>query len=289
MNKSISIIIPSFNRSVRILSNAVESVFRQDYPISEIIVVDDNYDNPYLSKSIEEFCISNKLIYIQSHGIGASGARNCGINIASGEYIAFLDDDDEWLPQKIKAQMNLFSRPNIGLVYCRGYTTTINANGEISQGYYATDRYYKTKVTYDDLLMRNYIGTTTQIIIKKDILKKLGGFDETLPSRQDYDLCLRVSRKYQCVGSNQHLFIHHIHDKGQITDDPRRNIVGYQMLLRKYKKDIRSINDAYLGFCYRIARCAHAGQIYPIFIKYMILACLNNPLKICESIKKCFK
>lgn len=288
MNDPVSVVIPSYHRTVNTLSRAVKSVWRQKYPILEIIVVDDNRDDPALSNAIKAFCFDHQLKYILSGGIGGSGARNCGIDAASGKYIAFLDDDDEWLPDKLSVQMALFTSPCIGLVYSRGYTVTTKTDGTVSQEFYSTDRYYKAEVSYRDLLIKNYIGTTTQIIVRRDILQKLGGFDESLPSRQDYDLCLRVAREYCCVGADQYLFIHYLHNGGQITADPHRNMVGYQMLLHKYRNDIRRVKDAYRGFCYRIARCARIDRSYAIFAKYVLLALLDSPFRACETLQMCF-
>lgn len=288
MNDSVSVVIPSYHRTINILSRAVESVQRQDYPIWEIIVVDDNRDDLALSNAIKAFCLDHQLKYIFSGGIGGAGARNCGINAASGEYIAFLDDDDEWLPNKLKAQMALFTSPDIGLVYSRGYTVTIKTDGTVSREFYSTDRYYKTTVSYQDLLIKNYIGTTTQIVVRRVILQRLGGFDASFPSRQDYDLCLRVAKEYCCVGADQYLFIHYLHNGGQITADPHRNMVGYQMLLYKYRNDIRRVENAYRGFCYRIARYARIDRSYAVFAKYLLLALLDSPFRACETIKKCF-
>lgn len=289
MNDSVSVVIPSYHRTTSILSKAVESVRRQKYPILEIIVVDDNIDDLNLSTAIKAFCLDHQLKYILAGGIGAAGARNCGINAASGKYIAFLDDDDEWLPDKLVVQMALFTSPDIGLVYSRGYTVTIENNGTSSQKFYSTDRYYKVAVSYRDLLIKNYIGTTTQIVVRRDILQRLGGFDESLPSRQDYDLCLRVAKEYRCVGADRHLFIHYLHNEGQITADPHRNMIGYQMLLYKYRDDIHRVEDSYRGFCYRIARYARMNRSYTVFAKYVLLALLDSPFSARETIKKCFQ
>lgn len=287
MNYSVSVIIPSYHRTIDILSRAVESVQRQEYPILEIIIVDDNENGSILSKSIKAFCFTHQLKYIQSGGIGGAGARNCGANAALGEYIAFLDDDDEWLPEKLKVQLALFTSADIGLVYSRGYTVTVKADGTIFREHYATDQYYKTEVRYGDLLAKNYIGTTTQIVVRRDILQTIGGFDETLPSRQDYDLCLRVAKNYRCVGADHYLFIHYLHNDGQITSNPHTNMVGYRMLLHKYQKDIRRVDGAYRGFCYRIARCARADRSYVVLIMYTFLALLDDPFCASETIKKC--
>lgn len=289
MNYSVSVVIPSYHRTIETISRAVTSVRQQNYPVLEIIIVDDNEKDHALSMAIKMYCHNNCLKYIHSGGLGGSGARNRGISAASGDYIAFLDDDDEWLPDKLSMQMSLFSSTDIGLVYSRGYTVTEKSDGTIVKSPYATEQYYKTSVSYADLLCKNYIGTTSQIVVRRDAVQKLGGFDETLPSRQDYDLCLRIAKEYTCIGADQHLFIHYIHNNGQITADPHTNMVGYQRLLQKYKSDIRLVEGAYRRFCYRIARCARKNRSYVTFFRYFLLALLDSPSHAIETIKKCFQ
>lgn len=286
MKNLISVIIPTYCRSISMLHTAVQSVKEQHEPVYEIIIVDDNNDR-LLSKSIFSYCQKNNLIYISSGNVGAAAARNVGINIAKGTYIAFLDDDDTWLPDKLSMQMPLFSSSNIGLVYSRGYTVKADEYGNILRVPYATDSYFKTEVNYKDLLQQNYIGTTTQLIVKKTALIQINGFDEFLPSRQDYDLCLRIAKQYRCIGVNEYLFIHNIHDEGQITANAITNMKGYLILFQKYKYDIYQITDAPRKWCYRITRNALYGKSYAVFFKYLFRAILYNPLKIKETIKKC--
>lgn len=288
MKDFISAVIPTFCRTINMLNNAVQSVKKQTVPVYEIIIVDDNRDNS-LSEKISLYCQENDLIYIASGNVGAAAARNIGINIAKGDYIAFLDDDDIWLPNKLLLQMPLFLNSDTGLVYSRGYTTKLNDQGIALQIPYATDRYYKMEVRYEDLLEKNYIGTTSQIVAKKSVLLQINGFDESLPSRQDYDLCLRIARYYRCLGADEYLFLHNIHSDNQITSNTITNMQGYKLLFEKYKTDIQGVKDAPRKWCYRISNHALVGKSYGIFIKYFFMAILYNPLKIKETVARCFK
>lgn len=285
---SVSVIIPTYRRTVDVLERAVDSVLKQTCLPSDIIVVDDNSEDSLLSQDIEAYCRTCRLRYILSGGLGGAGARNHGIQAAFGEYVAFLDDDDQWLPEKLEMQLPLFVSPDVGLVYSRGYTVTEGEGCPMSRKPYATDAYYKTEVCYQDLLLKNYIGTTTQLVVRRSILQTLGGFDESLPSRQDYDLCLRIAKVSRCVGADCYLFVHNIHTQGQITADPGKNMIGYEMLLNKYREDICQVKGAYRNFCYRIARCARAKRNYAVFTKYLLLALLNDPAQSGNTIKKCF-
>lgn len=286
MNDQISVIIPTYCRAVSTLHAAVQSVKEQDVPVLEIIIIDDNYDTS-LSKDIVSYCQENALVYAASGNAGAAVARNIGINIAQGSFIAFLDDDDTWLPNKLSMQIPLFSNSNVGLVYSRGYTVKVDDYGNILKKPYATDSYFKEIVRYRDLLEKNYIGTTSQLVVKKSVLLQINGFDESLPSRQDYDLCLRIAKHYRCLGVNEYLFIHNIHRENQITANASINMKGYQMLFHKYKSDIYQIADAPRKWCYRITRNALHGKAYAVFLKYLFLAVLYNPFKIKETIQKC--
>lgn len=287
MNKSISVVIPTSCRTIQSLNNAVQSVLAQSLFVYEIIIVDDNSEKT-LSKNIFSYCCKNKLVYIASNNVGAAAARNVGINIARGSYIAFLDDDDIWLPNKLQLQIPLFSEENVGLVYSRGYTIHTDMPNKTIIMPYSTDSYYKTEVTYNNLLEKNYIGTTTQLVVKKSVLIHINGFDESLPSRQDYDLCLRIARYYRCLGVDDYLFMHYIHSSNQITASAYINMRGYQMLFEKYKSDIYQIDDAPRKWCYRITRYASASSSYRIFFKYFLLAIIDKPNKAIETIKKCF-
>jgi len=286
---SVSVVIPTYHRTVAVLSRAVDSVLNQSFLPSDIIVVDDNNGDLQLSQDIAAFCRSCQVRYIYSGGRGGSGARNLGIQAACGEYVAFLDDDDQWLPEKLEIQLPLFESPDVGLVYSRGYTFTTGRNHPIGQKPYATDAYFKAEVFYKDLLLKNYIGTTTQLVVRRRILNAIGGFDESLPSRQDYDLCLRVAKVSRCVGADCHTFIHYIHSRGQITANPKANMLGYRMLLKKYRADIFYVKGAYHSFCCRIARCARANRSYPVFAVYYLMALLSDPAKIKKTTDKCFE
>src|SRR5690554_5294753 len=113
LNSKVSVIIPTFRRADS-LKKAIQSVINQSYNNIEIIIVDDNDGDDFFraatKKTVKDSFMEFPLIYIEHlHNKGLPTARNTGINVANGEYIAFLDDDDEWLPQKLEKQLALFS------------------------------------------------------------------------------------------------------------------------------------------------------------------------------------
>ena len=120
IEKLLSVIITTYNRDLKIINRAVISVKNQTYPWIEIILVDDNLNNSKLSARIYAYCKKENIIYIKQFGNqGACNARNLGAANSHGEYIAFLDDDDEWMPSKASEQVNTLKK-GYGLVFSKG-------------------------------------------------------------------------------------------------------------------------------------------------------------------------
>ena len=189
----VTVIIPTCNRST-FLRNAIASVFSQTYVDLEIVVVDDaSSDNT--REVVEEFS-GKSLQYIRhDENFGGAVARNTGIAHAhsESEYIAFIDDDDEWLPNKLEAQMNLFAKhsPQLGAIYT-GHQNVNRETGETT-GIWMPQ---KNGDIYEDLMKRNWVSTTSSVVLRRECLNKVGNFDERLQSFQDYDLWIRIAREY---------------------------------------------------------------------------------------------
>ncbi len=188
----VSVIIPTFRRAY-FLSKAIQSVINQTYKNIEIIIVDDNDGDDIFRAAtkkmvIEEF-VGHSLVYIEhSHNKGLPAARNSGIKVAKGEYIAFLDDDDEWLPQKLEKQMALFrSLPDdYGVVSC-GWNLIHSVN------HYIREVYPNLRGELSTRLALNHFSPPSMILVKKKFLKLVDGFDEDFKWRQDVELYYRLS------------------------------------------------------------------------------------------------
>lgn len=187
----VSVIVPTYN-SAQYISEAIDSVFNQTYEDWEIIVVDDgSTDNT--KEVLRKY--SSKIGYFYQENKGPSSARNKGIKSAKGKYIAFLDADDMWMPEKLKLQMDVISKePSIGLVSCDGYI--IDMDGVI-QKQITKRRYLNKKKLLDDLLFRNVIGATPSLLVRKECFHVVGLFDETLAVGEDRDMWLRICRRYE--------------------------------------------------------------------------------------------
>ena len=175
----VSVIIPTHNRSA-LLIRAISSVLSQSYDTLEIIVVDDNSTDDTRERvgQIDD----RRIRYIRhSSNKGGSGARNTGIRMARGEYTAFLDDDDEWWPDKIEKQLR--ATRDFDVILCRSCFRSKKR---------ATPKYRKRIVDRSDLKRGYVFGGGSSIILARTSLIKKEMFDETLPSSQDWDLLVRL-------------------------------------------------------------------------------------------------
>lgn len=182
-----TVIIPTHNR-LNLLRRSVESVISQTFDDFELIIVDDNStDN---TKIVVDQFTDNRIIYKQNiRSKGPCGARNTGIYEAKGKWIAFLDDDDVWLPEKLEHQYAIIkkSKNSVGLVCC-DYAIYKGKNRKVKIIQNRPKGWLK-----DRILFGYHIGCLSSTCVKTDILKFINGFDENFPSCQDQDLWFRVA------------------------------------------------------------------------------------------------
>ena len=189
MTATVSVVVPTRNRAA-LLPIAVRSVLAQTYSDFELIVVDDASEDetPQVLRSLSDPRV--RRVRRDRSGGGAQ-ARNEAIASATGEFVAFLDDDDEWLPDKLASQLALFASadPRVGVVYS-SYSVVDRASGRVLGRKVAEARGDLSNA----LLERNVVGATSCVMARRECLRSSGGFDAALPSFQDYDLWIRLSR-----------------------------------------------------------------------------------------------
>ncbi len=187
----VSVIIPVYNRE-NTINRAIDSVLSQTYSNMELIIVDDASTDCTVEKI--HSCQDNRirLICQKEHG-GANKARNIGIANAKGDYIAFQDSDDEWLPDKLTMQINYMKKCASMVCYCAFYSYDGNEKKIIPLDYTNTEKYGKN--LKETLKKENSVGTPT-LVMHKSILDGMPekGFDETLPRLQDYDFVIRLAQ-----------------------------------------------------------------------------------------------
>ena len=246
----ISCIISTYNRPVNILMRAVNSVLNQTYEDIEVIVVNDCPENEQLRNEIRtnlDNLNDLRIKYIEhKKNFGACQARNTGIDNANGEFVAFLDDDDEWLSNKLEKQIKYFTSEDIGMVYCDNYIIDIKNNTKVLHRNTTKiiDSIPKT------LLLLNFIGGTSFPLLRTSAVIECGGFDTNLRSSQDVDMWIRISQKYKCIYCPYPLLNYYITDIS-ITNCSDSKLAGYDYIINKYKEyylqDKKLYNKKLLG------------------------------------------
>lgn len=223
-NKLISVIIPTHNRS-GMLKRAIDSALRQTYKNIEIIVVDDGSTDD-TKDTVEYYCAAfNNIKYIKNAtALGACNARNKGIELAKGEFVSGLDDDDEFTPDRIE---NLVKCYNDDYAFVCSDIIVIVTSGS----YILTSKEY---ISFNDLLWGNIAGS--QVLVRRERMLSLNSFNENLPSGQDWDMWLRLTKKYgQAKRVKEALYIMHTeHEEQRITTSSKRK-KGYLMVYKTYK------------------------------------------------------
>lgn len=183
----VSVIIPTFNR-YRLVGEAVASALAQQKVESEVIVVDDGSvdDTPSV---LAAFGTAIRLV-CQPHR-GVSSARNTGIRAATGEWIAFLDSDDLWLPRKLRTQLDfLGEQPRFKI--CQTEETWIRNGRQLNPKSY----HQKPKGHCFPKLLERCLISPSAVVIHRELFDEVGFFDESLPACEDYDLWLRIGYRY---------------------------------------------------------------------------------------------
>lgn len=190
--QTVSVIIPTYNYG-RFIGEAVESALSQTLRPAEVIVVDDGSTDD-TEEVVRGF--GDAVRYIKQENAGVSAARNRGVAESSGQYIAFLDADDIWEPEKLEKQMAKFADdPKIGLVHCgmrefdaeTGETVRLHTEG--GEGWVA-----------DDLLLWErpvIVGPGGTVVVTRKAFAEAGGFDSRMKCGEDWDFCYRVAREYK--------------------------------------------------------------------------------------------
>ena len=277
---TVSVIVPTYNRA-NLLKRAIASVLNQRFEDFELIIVDDaSPDNtPEVVENIDDWRI--RYIRLKKNS-GGPVARNTGIKKARGRFIALLDDDDEWLPNRLELQIRKFEElgQKFGVVY-GGFYYVSQQNGKIL-GKRVPE--YRGDI-YNQLLKENFIGSPT-LLIRKKCFKKAGLFDPTLPSSQDWDMWLRIARYYKFDYVNKIIAKYYVHGR-QISFNMDKYIPGRERFIRKHLdiwKDpkILSIHLSQMGLLLLLSKDTEKG------LRYLLYSLALSPLNI-ENYKTVLK
>ena len=273
---SISVVIPAYN-SQDCIEDAIRSVIVQTYPVKEIIVVDDGSDDATadrIKKHMND--LSGLVRYVYQTNKGPASARNLGIISAIGEYIAFLDSDDQWLPDKIKKQMAVMKIENtIGLVCTGRFRVDENDRTRFADCRGST----LTADSYLDLWEKGSYVVTSSVIVRKECFDVCGLFDETKNAigAEDGDMWLRIAEKYKILYLNEPLVNYMVSRRGLCRSDTERayESVAYvitknQQYLKKNYKNHRAILrkkwfNYYFDYAITLFDMGHIAQAHEKF------------------------
>ncbi len=255
----VSVITPTRNRAHKLM-RSLTSLFSQTHENLELILVDDNSedDTPELASSLND----QRLRYIRlPQSVGPAAARNIGLAAARGDFVSFLDDDDEIFPRKLQLQLEKFadSSPRVGLVYC-GASFLLEEEGRK-----VIDLLPALKgQVYGEMLGKNHI-TTIAPLVRRECLEYVGDFDTALPSCSDWDMWIRISRHFEFDFIPDILGFIYIHGD-QISASLEKKIVSREYILRKYEEELlrhpASLSESLrrLGILHCLARDPESGR-----------------------------
>jgi len=214
---AVSVVIPTYNRARKLL-RAISSVLYQAFTDYEVIVVDDGSDDG-TADCLKPFM--GRIKYMRHpKNIGVSAARNRGIKASRYPFIAFLDSDDYWLPQKLSAQVDFFKR-NPEAVACQTEEIWIRKGLRVNPG----KRHLKPSGDIFIPSLKLCLVSPSAVVLKRSLLDEVGLFDEDLPACEDYDLWLRISCRYPIHLIPRHLVI----KEGGYPDQLSSNLQGLDL------------------------------------------------------------
>lgn len=275
----VAVIIPCYNSS-NYIRKAIESVLNQDYNEMEIITIDDgSTDNT--KDILKEYLPKIKIIgHENGANLGQYPSLNLGIESTKADLIAFLDHDDLWYQEKIRKQVEIiYKNPAIGLVYSNGHA--IDENDNVLYKYFPDQ--FQEKNTPGTILLDCYIQTPSGVMVKREVLEKVGLFKTYLPSCADHDLWVRMSEVTRFYYIPECLFAYRKHSRQLSVITKRRMWQDGLVVLKEafkrypYGADLKRKRLAVLY--YRLGECDWAEERYLRGLKNYLMAGMFDPLR----------
>ena len=279
----VSVVLPTYNRA-QLLPRAISSVLAQSHSKFELIIVDDgSVDNT--ADVVSEFSDPRIVFRKLETNQGAPHARNVGIEISRGEFLAFLDSDDEWRSEKLAKQVQLFSESqSVGAVGA-GISIQHRAGKE-----FVTKHFIPTKrignIQRELLSGRSFPGkplwpgSTSSIMIRRECFDKVGPFDENLRCAQEHDLYIRLSRFFDFAAVPEVLVIRHCEAKERLSTGWDGQVLGKRRFLEKYQTQFPVFSRLKGNFAYhlgvRLIRDGHMVEGR----RYLVQAVVSCPTRL---------
>ncbi|MEG0034376.1 MAG: glycosyltransferase family 2 protein [Bacilli bacterium] len=270
-SRTIGIVITTFNRSVDIVYRALKSILNQTYQNFEVIVVDDNFANNEYSDKIKEMidnlnCVQVKYLK-NGKNLGACSSRNRGASLLSTEFIAFLDDDDEWSINKLEKMLPYFEIENIGLVFSSVIIFKEKMNVKEILNFYESDF---TGNIFEQLLSANVIGSTSYPLLRKSLFDAVGGFLVDFSALQDWELWLRIANICNVHYIKEPLTIYHSHVGERISLNTLNRLKSIEYLYMKYEKYYESNQLIHAKFIMNVVNLCMDAKKYDKGLEYLL-------------------
>ncbi|MDJ1008329.1 MAG: glycosyltransferase [Paracoccaceae bacterium] len=233
---ALSVVIPAWNRA-RTIRAAIESVLSQEVADVEVIVVDDGSDDG-TAAAARGVGDARVRVLEQGRNGGAAAARNAGVAEARAPWIAFQDSDDRWLPGKLAAQMARLAEPRGWIAcYCGMALVGAGPGGRTRLSYIPDPRHATVEGDLAAALLMTSLISTQTLVASKDALEAVGGFDESLPALEDWDLAIRLARHGPIAFVDKPLVLQSF-SENSITRNSRRLVEARALIFQKHRASL---------------------------------------------------
>jgi len=248
MDALVTVVIPAFNRA-SVIGRALDSVRGQTHTNWEAIVVDDGSEDD-TAAIVRRYAAEDPRIRLLENrrSKGAQGARNTGIRAAKGEWVAFLDSDDYWLPRGLELRLRAAAESGASVVHAAGLVIRDGMDEPV-----AYPRPPFRGRVFKELLRRG--GPMFQtLLVKREALERIGGLDEAIVAYQEWDTSVRLAEHYEFAYVEEPTFIYDCRGEGSISANPLRTATGYEQVFTKQRGAIlRRLGPRALARHYRTA------------------------------------
>ena len=240
---TVSVIIPAYN-AAKYIAEALNSVFAQTFTSYEVIVINDgSEDTEELERELNSY--RDRLHYIKQENQGAAVARNTGLHAAAGEFVAFLDADDTWLPNFLEKQVEFLKGSNADLVYADAF---LSGESPLAGRTFMQMEPSRGEVTPENLLAIRVTVLTSTVLARKKPIFDVGLFDETFRRGQDFDLWLRLAKAGIRFAYEPEVLAHHRIVESGLSGDTKSQLERTLAVLKaiKNKEVLTASEDAAL-------------------------------------------